>query len=123
MAKTFASFLAATSAATAATPEPTTAASTAPPVSAAMAWAPASVSQETRFSLPAVCSTMTRMSIAVLSSRFSENPNFVAQLVHQLLGNLAGGALEHLRLLGLLGNVKLFYLLLVGADRRLHVRH
>ena len=42
-------------------PRPTTAASSVQPVSAARAWPAVRVSQETRFSLPSRCSTMTRI--------------------------------------------------------------
>src|SRR5581483_4171392 len=61
MAYTLAAFLAASSEAAAPIPLPATKASTCQPNSAAMACAPAMVSQETRFSFPAWCSATTRM--------------------------------------------------------------
>src|SRR5947209_20225814 len=59
-------------------PLPKTAASTVQPVSAAMACAAATVSQETRFSLPSRCSTTTRIVFAIL---FSYVP-FLAEAHH-----------------------------------------
>src|SRR5580704_6965225 len=72
-----------------------------PPASCCAA---ATASQVARFSLPPVCSAMTRI---MIEASLLDHPRFFPKPSHQLLRRLGRGSADDLGFLGFLGNVQL----------------